>query len=85
MGKRNPTQLTSPLDKDIKLIITDADLSSAALGSSIVNPVLFLIHTTRKQLLKHQMYREPFPICLHSLYKTGQGHKADQLSHLNDI
>ena len=84
MGRRNPTQLTGPLKKDNKLIITDA-LSSAALGSSIVNPVFALIHTTRIQLLKHQIYREPFLKCLHSLYKPRQGHNPDQLSHLNDI
>ena len=78
-GKPNPTQLT-----DTKLIITDAELSSVALGSSIGNPVLALTHTTRTQLLKHQIYRKPFLNCLHSLYKP-QDHEPGQLSHLNDI
>ena len=53
MKQRNPTMLSGPLDKDNKMIVTDAltELSSTAPGSSTVNPVLFLIHMTRRQLL----------------------------------
>ena len=36
IGKRSPTQLTSPLEEDSKLAITDAELS-AGLGSPAVN------------------------------------------------
>jgi len=85
MKQRNPTQLTGPLEKDGKMIVADVELSSTALGSPLVNPVLSLIHTTRGQLLRHRAYRKPYVKCLRSLYETGQAYTPAQLKRLNAI